>query len=124
MARVINKERKHELTREYLEPVHVGKILKEFLTDYGISQHELAMRMRIPYVALNQICNRKRSLTPEVAVRLAEALKAFKVSAGFWLGIQKQYDLDKPQDKLRKELKRIEPVQIDKDEKLQEWAGA
>ncbi len=54
----------------------------------------------------NEIVNKKRGITPEMAIRLAER---FGTTAEFWLGLQMDYDLwkayNRPSRKFKKKNK-------------------
>src|SRR5262245_16661494 len=70
---------------------HPGEmLLEEFLLPLGISQSAFAVRLGISFPRLNEIIRRKRSVTPDTALRLARVLG---VSADFWLGLQQDWDL-------------------------------
>ncbi len=78
-------------TRDF-GPLHPGEILlEEFLTPLKISQHQLALAMRVAQQKINDIVRGKRSITPDTALRLAAALGT---TPEFWLGLQQEYDLD------------------------------
>ncbi|CAG8751270.1 6919_t:CDS:2, partial [Ambispora leptoticha] len=52
--------------------IHPGEILKaELLTPRGISQAELARSINVSVRRVNDICQGKRSITPDTALRLA-----------------------------------------------------
>ncbi len=73
-------------------PLHPGEVLlEEFLIPLNISQHQLALAMRVAQQKINDIVRGKRSITPDTALRLAAALGT---TAEFWLGLQQDYDLD------------------------------
>jgi plasmid maintenance system antidote protein VapI len=38
-------------------------------SEEGLSQHRLSMSLKIPFVRINEICNEKRSITPDTAMR-------------------------------------------------------
>ena len=81
-----------------LDPVHPGEVLKEeFLEPMGISQHKLAMAIRVPATRINDIVHARRAITADTALRLARFLGT---SARFWMELQQSYDLDKAQDEL------------------------
>jgi addiction module HigA family antidote len=65
-------------------------LLEEFLKPLGISQSAFAVRLGISFPRLNEIVRRKRSVTPDTALRLARVLG---MSADFWLGLQQDWDL-------------------------------
>ena len=72
-------------------PTHPGEmLLKEFLKPLGLTQTEFAARLGVSYPRLNEIVRRKRSVTPDTALRLARVLGT---SADFWLGLQQDWDL-------------------------------
>jgi addiction module HigA family antidote len=84
-------------------------LLEEFLKPLRITQTELAERIRVPYVRVNEIVNGKRRITPSSALRLA---KAFGTSPEFWLNGQLASDLYRTikDEKEVGELEQIEPV--------------
>jgi addiction module HigA family antidote len=65
-------------------------LLEEFLKPLGISQTEFARRIEVSYPRLNEVINRRRSVTPDTALRLA---RVTGMSADFWLGLQHDWDL-------------------------------
>ena len=91
-------------------PTSPGEMLREeFLEPLGMTQVELAQRIRVPYVRVNELVNGKRRVTPSTALRLA---KAFGTSPEFWLNGQLALDLyrvinDKQETA---EVEKIEPV--------------
>ena len=90
-------------------PTSPGDILlEEFLKPLGMTQTELATRIRVPYVRA-EIVNGKRRITPSTALRLA---KAFGTSPEFWLNGQLALDLYRTihDEKEVRELEQIEPV--------------
>lgn len=84
-------------------------LLEEFLKPLGMTQAELAERIRVPYVRVNELVNGKRRVTPSTALRLA---KVFGTTPGFWLNGQLALDLYKAinDEKEIEALDRIEPV--------------
>ena len=78
-------------------PLHPGEVLmEEFLIPLNISQHQLAITMRVAQQKINDIARGKRSVTPDTALRLAAALGT---TPEFWLGLQQEYDLDCAREK-------------------------
>jgi len=72
--------------------IHPGEVLREeFLMPMGISQYRLAKEIAVPEQRISAICNGKRAITADTAVRLA---RFFGTSAGFWLGLQADYDTE------------------------------
>lgn len=84
-------------------------LLEEFLKPLGMTQVELAERIRVPYVRVNELVNGKRRVTPSTALRLS---KAFGTSPEFWLNGQLALDLYRAiNDKVEiKEVEKIEPI--------------
>lgn len=97
-----------------MEPIHPGEILQEeLLAPYEISQTQLANALSVAPRRINEIILGKRGITADTALRLA---KYFKMSAEFWLGLQKDYELEIMRDKLGKkqELKKIKSFKAPK----------
>lgn len=91
-----------------LPPIHPGEILKEeFLMDLGMSQVELANRIRVPAPRINAIVLGKRSITADTALRLS---RFFGNSTQFWLNLQNHYDLEVARAALGDELAQILPL--------------
>ena len=72
-------------------PTHPGEMLiEEFIKPLQISQSAFAVRLGISFPRLNEMIRRKRSVTPDTALRLA---RVTGISADFWLGLQQDWDL-------------------------------
>ena len=72
-------------------PTHPGEmLLEEFIKPLGLTQTEFAKRINVSYQRLNEIIKKRRSVTPDTALRLAKVLK---MSANYWLGLQLDWDL-------------------------------
>ena len=98
MIKGADKERK-------IPPIHPGMVLKECIeSEEGLSQNKLAMLLKIPFVRVNEICNQKRSITPDTAIRLGAF---FRQSPQYWMNLQTQYDLEIVERKLGKEIEEI-----------------
>lgn len=90
--------------RKLIKPVHPGTILlDEFLKPMGISQYRLAQDISVPARRINEIIKGKRAITVDTALRLA---LFFGMSASFWLGLQKDYELDVAKFELSKQLQK------------------
>lgn len=73
--------------------VHPGEILmEELLIPKDISQAKLARGTGLAPQAISEIVNRRRSITPEVAIKLGDYLG---VSPMFFLNAQNEYDVRK-----------------------------
>ncbi|HUK87406.1 MAG TPA: HigA family addiction module antitoxin, partial [Terriglobales bacterium] len=78
---------------------HPGKILlEEFLHPSGISQAELARRLRISANRLNEIVKEKRGISAETALLLGAF---FRTTPEFWMNLQVAYDLTRARARLR-----------------------
>ena len=94
--------------RKKLPNIHPGEILnEEFLSPLGISQYRLAKDIGVPQTRVAAIIKRKRSITPDTALRLA---KYFGTTPRFWLNLQAEYDLEEVRQARGGELARIEPL--------------
>jgi len=77
---------------ERLPPVHPGDILRhDFLQPLGLSAHAVALALRVPANRITTILAGERAVTAETALRLA---RHFGTSPGFWLNLQKAYELE------------------------------
>lgn len=91
-------------------PLHPGEVLmEEFLKPMGISQHRLAIHMRVSPQKINDIVRGKRNITADTALRLSIVLGT---TPEFWLGLQNDYDLETAiealGDRLQKEVTPLE----------------
>jgi addiction module HigA family antidote len=87
-----------------LPPIHPGEILlEEFLRPLGMSMNKLAVELHVPANRITQIVEGRRSVTGETALRLA---RYFGTSPEFWLGMQKDYDLQVARDEFEAEVER------------------
>jgi addiction module HigA family antidote len=72
-------------------PTSPGEVLQqEFLVPLGITQVELARRMRMTVQTVNQLIKGKRNITAQTALLLARELKT---TPEFWMNLQNQVDL-------------------------------
>lgn len=80
------------MQQDKLLSIHPGEVLlEEFLKPMHLSSQEVAIAIGIPQEQLDEILQCERSLTADIALRLAQY---FNTSARFWLGLQMDYDLD------------------------------
>jgi antitoxin HigA-1 len=94
---------------ERLSNIHPGEVLEEeFLKPFNIPVSRLAYEIGIPRVRMVEIVQRKRRITPNLALRLA---KFFGTSAQFWLGLQMDYDLEEEQRHIGSKLEAISAFQ-------------
>lgn len=58
--------------KKKMAPIHPGEILKEeLLIPRGISQSQLAQKLKISFRRINEICQGKRPITIDTALRLS-----------------------------------------------------
>ena len=83
-----------------LRPVHPGDILRnDFLEPFGLTAYRLAKELGVSRPTVNQLVARRRSVTAEMALRLA---RYFGTSAQVWQNLQAQYDLEVATTKIGK----------------------
>ena len=91
-----------------LKNIHPGEVLfEEFLLPFKISQNQLAREISVPPRRINEIIHGNRSVTADTSIRLA---KYFNLSDNFFLGIQKDYDLEEARKKLGGKVNNIKPI--------------
>jgi len=90
-------------------PTHPGEmLLEEFLKPLGMTQTELAQRIRVSFPRINEIVNGKPGITPDTALRLS---RLFGTTPEFWLNGQRNWDLwHALRSGTAEDLKTIEPV--------------
>ena len=73
------------------KPSHPGNILSGlYIKPLSMTITELSKRIGVSRKAISQIINERKSVTPEMAVRLS---LFFKTTPDLWLNLQKSYDL-------------------------------
>ncbi len=85
-------------------PIHPGEILRDELTEIGMSGAELSRQIKVPENRIPQIIAGKRNITADTALRLG---KWFGTTPGFWLNLQKSYELRKAAREIGKEIDTI-----------------
>jgi len=71
-------------------PIHPGEILADELEALGMSALALAKALHVPANRISQIVSGKRGMTADTALRLSRLLGT---TPGFWLNLQKAYEL-------------------------------
>lgn len=74
----------------HMTPVHPGLVLQDELDEIGLSQAELVRHISVLPKTVNEICRCKRGISVEMARKLSQTLGA---SPGFWLNLQKNWEL-------------------------------
>jgi len=84
--------------------VHPGETLREeFLVPLQLSANRLAIELRVPVTRIMEILHERRAITADTALRLE---RYFGMSAGFWLALQKDYELQTARQSAGKEIAR------------------
>ena len=68
-------------------PSHPG----DFIEDFGITQHRLAVAIGVPSRRINEIVRGKRGIMADTAMRLS---RYNGTTLGFWMNLQMRYELD------------------------------
>jgi addiction module HigA family antidote len=67
-------------------PITPGQVLREdFIEPLELTQGKLADALDVDRSTINEILNERRSITPEMALRLGHALGT---SPGYWMNLQ------------------------------------
>jgi addiction module HigA family antidote len=77
--------------RRKLPPIHPGVLLRDELSEIGVSLNELARALRVPMNRISAIVNGRRAITVDTAMRLA---RYFGTSPQYWLNLQIAYDIE------------------------------
>ncbi len=77
--------------KQLRKPAHPGRILKNmYLKPLKLTITKLADTLNVSRKAISAITNEHKRITPEMALRLAQA---FNTTPDLWLNLQKNYDL-------------------------------
>lgn len=83
--------------------------MEDFIVDFGITQHRLAIEIDVPPRRINEIVHGKRSITADTALRLG---KYFSMDPQFWLNLQTRYDLELAADRAAEQIDAITPLRV------------
>jgi addiction module HigA family antidote len=86
-------------------PAHPGTVLKNDLEGRSIS--EVARHLGISRVTLSRILNEQTGISPEMSLKLSEALGT---APDFWFKMQTQYDFWQASRKRRKKVAPLKKV--------------
>ncbi|MFP6746721.1 MAG: HigA family addiction module antitoxin [Alphaproteobacteria bacterium] len=87
--------------------VHPGEVLKEELSEIGVSPTELARQIDVPANRMSQIINGKRAVTGDTALRLGHW---FKTDPQFWMNLQAQFELLAAQKIVGKRIRKLPTI--------------
>lgn len=89
-------------------PVHPGGSLRDEIEARGLTIKALAQAIGVSVGRIADIVNGRRAISPDTALRLG---RFFGNGAGFWIGLQAQYDVAKARKALGKRLEReVRPI--------------
>ena len=90
-----------------IEPVSPGEMLaEEFRALLAMSKYRLAKLIGVPAQRIGDIVAGKRAITADTDLRLA---RYFKMSEGFFMGLQTDYEILERKRKIGDQLKAIRP---------------
>jgi addiction module HigA family antidote len=91
-----------------LPPVHPGEVLREeFLGPMKLTAYAVARACGVPRTRVERLAREETPITADTALRLA---RYFGTTPEFWMGMQAQYDLERAEDEVAGDLRRIEPL--------------
>ena len=95
-------------TKREIPPTHPGEMLREdFMPDFNLSTTSMATALGVSRQTVNELLREKRAITPLMALRLS---RLFGNSPDFWMTAQHSYDLYESEQRFRKELSQIQPL--------------
>ena len=87
---------------------HPGELLREeIMPAANLTQDALAQRLGVSRRTVNEIVGEKRSVTADMAHRLA---RLFDTTPEFWLGLQQDVDLQKAHQSAGRPYQKIRPL--------------
>lgn len=93
-----------------IPPILPGEILmEEFLEPRGITQHKLAVSIKVPPRRINEIVHGKRRISADTALSLG---RYFGMTAQFWINLQSHYDLEVEREASSDQLDEITPLRV------------
>ena len=94
--------------RRRIAPTHPGEMLREdFMPEYDLTTASLADALGVSRQTINELLRERRAVTPVMALRLS---RLFGNSPEFWLNAQLARDLWESEQRFKKELSRIHPL--------------
>lgn len=91
-------------TSERMSPIHPGAMLREeFMVPLGLTSEALAQSLGAPVACVEQIVAEQAGISGEMALRFKQY---FRTSAGFWMNMQKSYELGIVSEETVREIER------------------
>src|SRR5580704_6009793 len=89
-------------------PCASGEVLREeFLRPMNLSPYAVARAVGVSRTRIEWLANEQTAVTADTALRLG---RYFGTTPAFWMGVQAQYDLERAQDEMGAELRKITSV--------------
>ncbi|WP_084165782.1 HigA family addiction module antitoxin [Dyadobacter crusticola] len=89
----------HSVKGPMKNPVHPGAVLRDlYLEPLELTITSAAKGLGVTRKTLSQLINGHQSVTPDMALRLAEA---FNTTPQLWLNMQQNYDLRQAEEKVK-----------------------
>ena len=73
-----------------MRPIHPGEVLKEEITEIGMTANAFAHALHVPANRISAILKGTRSITADTALRMSHF---FGTTPEFWINLQTAYDL-------------------------------
>ena len=90
--------------KDLLPMIHPGEILlEEFIRPMDLTLASVSRATGIPASRMTEITKCRRGISAETALRLA---KFFGTSAGFWVGLQADHDLEAAERSVGRKIER------------------
>ena len=70
--------------------MHPGEVLQDELEEVGLTQSALAKHIGVLPKTINEICQKKRGISADMAMKLAKALGG---SPRFWFNLQNNWEI-------------------------------
>ena len=97
-----------EMTEMNRKPTHPGEMLREeFMPDYNLSVAKLAELLGTTRQTVNELINERRSLSVDLAVRLA---CLFGTTPQYWINMQNALDIYNAKQKCSEAYQTITPI--------------
>jgi addiction module HigA family antidote len=97
-------------TKREIPPTHPGEMLREdFMPDFNLSATSMATALGVSRQTVNELLRERRAISPLMALRLS---RLFGNSPDFWMNAQHAYDLWESEQRFRKEISQIQPLNV------------
>jgi addiction module HigA family antidote len=95
-------------TKREVPPTHPGEMLREdFMPDFDLTTTSMAKALGVSRQTVNELLRERRTISSVMALRLS---RLFGNSPEFWLNAQHARDLWDSEQRFKKELSQIQPL--------------